>query len=172
MFRKSLFLFTIPLIALMVSCQSNQQNPNEAKYKNMYAAVLKILDSGDVDKLDAYVNKNSIEHDTDPSITTKTGLEGIKDIFRYYHKIFPDLKTTINSVAVSGDTLLAYITQTGTTSQPFMGMPAGHKMTMNMVDVIVFKDGKMNEHRGFTANTELMEMMPQENMMDQSMDKK
>lgn len=162
MFRQFLSLTLLLTISLCVYGQDMNKGSMEAKYKNMYAAVLKILDSGDVDKLDAYVNKNSIEHDTDPSITTKTGLEGIKDIFRYYHKIFPDLKTTINSVAVSGDTLLAYITQTGTTSQPFMGMPAGHKMTMNMVDVIVFKDGKMNEHRGFTANTELMEMMPQE----------
>lgn len=43
-----------------------------------------------------------------------------------------------------------------------MGMPAGQKMTMDMADVIVFKGGKMNEHWGFTANSDLMQMMPQE----------
>lgn len=162
MFRQILFLTLLLTIPLCVYGQDMNKGSMETKYKNIYAAVLKILDSGNVDKLDAYVNKNTIEHDTDYTITTKTGLEGVKDIFRYYHKIFPDLKTTINSVAVSGDTLLAYITQTGTTSQPFMGMPAGQKMTMDMADVIVFKGGKMNEHWGFTANSDLMQMMPQE----------
>ncbi len=165
MYKYFLFFILLMIISSYVYSQDMKQSPTEAKYKNIYAAVLKILDNGNVDELGNYVDKNTVEHDTDYTITTKTGLEGVKDIFRYYHKIFPDLKTTINSVAVSGDTLLAYISQTGTASQPFMGMPAGQKMTMNMVDLIIFKDGKMNEHMGFTANTDLMEMMQHESMM-------
>jgi predicted ester cyclase len=165
MFKHFVSLILLLTISSFVYGQEMNMGPMEAKYKHIYAAVLKILDNGNVDELDNYVAKNTIEHDTDYTITTKTGLEGVKDIFRYYHNIFPDMKTTINFVAVSGDTLLGYISQTGTTSQPFMGMPAGQKMTMNMVDMIVFKDGKMIEHRGFTANTDLMEMMPHENIM-------
>ena len=165
MYKYFLFFILLMIISSYVYSQDMKQSPTEAKYKNIYAAVLKILDNGNVDELGNYVDKNTVEHDTDYTITTKTGLEGVKDFFRYYHNIFPDMKTTINSVAVSGDTLLAYISQTGTTSQPFMGMPAGQKMTMNMVDLIVFKDGKMNEHMGFTANTDMMEMMQHENMM-------
>ncbi len=165
MFRQFLSLTLLLTISLCVYGQDMNKGSVETKYKNIYAAVLKILDNGNVDELGNYVDKNTVEHDTDYTITTKTGLEGVKDIFRYYHNIFPDMKTTINLVAVSGDTLLAYISQTGTTSQPFMGMPAGQKMTMNMVDLIVFKDGKMIEHRGFTANTDLMEMMQHDSMM-------
>lgn len=165
MYKYFLFFILLMIISSYVYSQDMKQSPTEAKYKNIYAAVLKILDNGNVDELGNYVDKNTVEHDTDYTITTKTGLEGVKDFFRYYHNIFPDMKTTINFVAVSGDTLLGYISQTGTTSQPFMGMPAGQKMTMNMVDLIVFKDGKMIEHRGFTANTDLMEMMQHDSMM-------
>lgn len=165
MYKHFLFFILLMIISSYVYSQDMKQSPTEAKYKNIYAAVLKILDNGNVDELGNYVDKNTVEHDTDYTITTKTGLEGVKDFFRYYHNIFPDMKTTINFVAVSGDTLLAYISQTGTTSQPFMGMPTGQKMTMNMVDLIVFKDGKMIEHRGFTANTDLMEMMQHDSMM-------
>ena len=165
MYKYFLFFILLMIISSYVYSQDMKQSPTEAKYKNIYAAVLKILDNGNVDELGNYVDKNTVEHDTDYTITTKTGLEGVKDFFRYYHNIFPDMKTTINFVAVSGDTLLGYISQTGTTSQPFMGMPTGQKMTMNMVDLIVFKDGKMIEHRGFTANTDLMEMMQHDSMM-------
>ena len=159
MFRKSLFLLAIPLTTLFVSCQSNQQNPMEAKYKDIYRAVINIMDNGNVDGLDEYIAKDAVEHQTDSSITTKTGLEGIKDIFRYYHKIFPDLKSNVHSIAVSGDTLFAYLSQTGTTSEPFMGMPAGQQSTMNSVDMIVFKDNKMQEHWGFMDMNDVTNMM-------------
>jgi len=104
----------------------------------------------------------------DPNITTKTGLEGIKDVFRYYHKIFPDMKTTVHSMAVSGDTLFGYITSTGTSAEPFMGMPAGQQQTMNAVDVVVFEGGKMKEHWGFMDMSDVM-MMMQSNMAGESM---
>jgi predicted ester cyclase len=154
-----LFLLAIPIAVLFVSCQSNQQNEMAAKYKADYRAVINIMDNGNVDGLDAYIAEDAVEHQTDSSITTKTGLEGIKDIFRYYHKIFPDLKTDIHSIAVSGDTLFAYLSQTGTTSEPFMGMPAGQQTTMNSVDLIVFKDNKMQEHWGFIDSNEVTNMM-------------
>jgi predicted ester cyclase len=159
MFRKSVFLLAIPLAVLFVSCQSNQQNEMAAKYKDDYRAVANMMDNGNVDGLDAYIAEDAVEHQVDSSITTKTGLEGIKDIFRFYHKLFPDLKTTIHSIAVSGDTLFAFITQNGTTSEPFMGMPAGQHTTMNSVDLIVFKDNKMQEHWSFIDSNDVKNMM-------------
>ena len=74
-------------------------------------------------------------------------------------------------MAVSGEYLFAYVTFTGTTSEPYMGMPANHKMTMNSIDLIRFKGDKAVEHWGFTANSDLMKMMPQDKMQ-QGMDKK
>jgi predicted ester cyclase len=104
-------------------------------------------------------------------MTDKTGLAGIKEMFKQHHKIFPDMKATIHSIATSGDLLFAYLTFTGTTSEPYMGMPANHKMSMEAVDLIRFKDGKAVEHWGFTSNEDLMKMMSQDEM-SQGMDKK
>jgi predicted SnoaL-like aldol condensation-catalyzing enzyme len=50
-----------------------------------------------------------------------------------------------------------------------MGMPAGHKLTMNSVDIIRFKGDKAVEHWGFTSNTDIMNMMPQDKPMDKEM---
>jgi len=168
MYKKGLILFFISLVVVLISCQSNQHNPMEAKYKAAYIAVNKIMDSGNIEELDAYIAADAIDHQMDPNITTKTGLEGIKDVFRYYHKIFPDMKTTVHSMAVSGDTLFGYLSSTGTASEPFMGMPAGQQQTMNAVDVVVFEGGKMKEHWGFMDMADVM-MMMQSNMAGESM---
>ena len=158
MYKKLLALLLITAVVVLISCKEHH-NPMEAKYKAAYVAVNKILDNGNVDELDAYVAEDAVDHQMDPSITDKTGLAGIKEVFKYYHRIFPDMKTTIYSMAVSGDTLFGYISSTGTTSEPFMGMPAGQKQTMNAVDVLVFEDGKMKDHWGFMDMSDVMKMM-------------
>ena len=158
MYKKLFALLLITTVVIILSCQ-NHHNPNEAKYKAAYVAVNNIMDSGNSDDLDAYIAEDAIDHQMDPSITTKTGLAGIKEVFNYYHNIFPDLKTTVHSMAVSGDTLFGYISSTGTTAQPFMGMPVGTEQTMNAVDVVVFKNDKMVEHWGFMDMGDVMKMM-------------
>lgn len=160
------YLFSL-LLVFSISVLVYSQNMEEAsKYQSIYKGVVGALDKGEVDKLDAYIAPDALDHDIDPSMTKKPGLEGIKEMFKYYHKIFPDMKTTIHSMATSGDLLFAYITMTGTTSEPYMGMPANHKMSMDGVDIIRFKGDKAVEHWGFTANTDIMKMMSQDKMMD------
>jgi len=168
------YLFSLLSFLLMTVLVYSQDNMDmSSKMEANYKSTVNALDKGDVDKLDAYIASDAVDHDIDPSVTKKTGLAGIKEMFTYYHKIFPDMKTTIHSIATSGDMLFAYITFTGTTSEPYMGMPAGHKMTMDSVDLLRFKGDKAVEHWGFTANTDIMKMMPpQDKMMDQGMDKK
>jgi predicted ester cyclase len=164
-------LFFLSLSVLVYS-QSADQVSMDAKYKSMYNDVLNALTSGKTDVLDKYIATDFVEHDPSPTMSDKTGLARIKEDFAAYHKIFPDMKAKVHSVAVDGDYLFAYLTFTGTTSEPYMGMPAGHKMTINSVDVIRFKDDKAVEHWGFTSNEDIMNMMSQEKMMNEGMDKK
>ena len=105
-------------------------------------------------------------------MSKKTDIERIKEDFAAYHKIFPDMKSQVHNIAVDGDYLFAYLTFTGTTSEPYMGMPVNHKTTMNSVDLIRFKGDKVAEHWGFTSNEDIMNMMQQDKMMNQGMDKK
>jgi len=164
-------LFFLSLSVLVYS-QSADQVSMDAKYKSMYNDVLNALTSGKTDVLDKYIATDFVEHDPSPTMSDKTGLARIKEDFAAYHKIFPDMKAKVHSIAVDGDYLFAYLTFTGTTSEPYMGMPAGHKMTMNSVDVIRFKGDKAVEHWGFTSNEDIMNMMSQEKMMNEGMDKK
>lgn len=169
MLKKGLILILVSFVFVFISCQSDQQNQMDQKYKAAYAAINEMMDSGNADGLDAYIAQDAVDHQLDTSITTKTGLEGIKEVFRYYHNIFPDLKTTIHSMAVTGDTLFGYCTSVGTASQPFMGMPAGAQMTLNEVDVVVFKGDKMAEHWGFMDMSDVMQMMQQQQHMMEGM---
>jgi predicted ester cyclase len=169
------YLFSLLLffsISCLVYSQSADQVSMDAKYKSMYNDVLNALTSGKTDVLDKYIATDFIEHDPSPMMSKKSGLARIKEDFAAYHKIFPDMKAKVHSIAVDGDYLFAYLTFTGTTSEPYMGMPANHKMTMNSVDVIRFKGDKAVEHWGFTSNEDIMKMMPQEKMMNEGMDKK
>jgi len=151
-----LLLLVLPLIAVLISCQP--PNPNEAKYKAAFIEVNKIMDSGDLDQLDAYIKTDVIDHQLDPSIT-KTGLDGVKEMFNIYQRVFPDMHTTIHTMAVSGDTLFALATSTGTSTEPYMGMPANQKMSFSYVDIVRFEEGKMAEHWGFVDMAEMMGMM-------------
>lgn len=169
------YLFTLLLFFSVTAFVYTQDMDNvsmDAKYKMIYNEVLNALTTGKTDVLDKYIATDFIEHDPSPVMSTKTGLERIKEDFAAYHKIFPDMKAKVHSIAVSGDMLFAHLTFTGTTSEPAMGMPAGHKMTMNAVDVIRFKGDKAVEHWGFTSNSDIMNMMPQDGSMHGEMDKK
>lgn len=170
---KYLFTFLLFLsVAGFVYTQDMNQATMDTKYKTMYKEVLSALTSGNLDVLEKYISPNFIEHDPSPVMSEKTGLERIKEDFTAYHKIFPDMKAEVHNIAVSGDMLFAYLTFTGTTSEPAMGMPANHKMTMNAIDLIRFEGDKAVEHWGFTANSDIMNMMPQGKPMNEGMDKK
>jgi len=172
----SLLLFLS--VSVIVYSQDMDQMSTDAKYKMIYNEVLNALTSGKMDMLDKYVTSDFIEHDPSPVMSKKSGMERIKEDFATYHKAFPDMKSKVHTMAVDGDYLFVYLTFTGTTAEPYMGMPANHKMTMNQVDLVRFKGNKIAEHWGFISNEDVMKMMPQDNsmghdnMMNQGTDKK
>lgn len=175
------YLFSLLLflsLSVLIYSQDMDQASTGADYKMIYNEVVNILTGGKIDMLDKYMAPDFIEHDPSPAMSKKTGMERIKEDFAAYHKIFPDMKAQVHNIAVTGDYLFAHLTLTGTTAEPYMGMPANHKMTMNQIDLIRFKGDKMAEHWGFTSNEDMMKMMQQDKMMDsdkmmnQGMDKK
>ncbi len=172
MFKKHLSLLVIPFLIVLASCQNNEQSTMDQQRKSAYVEVNRLIDAGEVDGLDPYIIENAVDHQLDPSMTDKTGLAGIKEMLAKYHKAIPDMKTTIHSIAISGDTLFGYYTSTGTTMEPFMGMPANYKMSMSSVDVVRFEGDKMAEHWGFMDMSDVMKMMPKPNMPDESKMKK
>ncbi len=168
-----LVMFILPLLVYgQDKMGQTDQMSMETKYKMGYNEVMNALTTGKTDVLDKYIAPDFIEHDPSPTMSNKTGLERIKEDFAAYHKAFPDMQAQVHTMAVSGDYLFAYLTFTGTTSEPFMGMPANHKMTRNSIDLIRFEGDKAVEHWGFTSNEDIMKMMPQDKMMQEGMNKK
>lgn len=165
------FLFCLSAFAFIYG-QDMDAASMDPDYKMIYNEVLNALTTGKTEALDKYISPDFVEHDPSPMMSNKTGLDRIKEDFAAYHKAFPDMKSKVHSIAVSGDMLFAYLTFTGTTSEPFMGMPAGHKMTMNSVDIVRFKGNMAVEHWGFTSNEDIMKMMQQEKSMQGGMESK
>jgi predicted ester cyclase len=169
MYKYFLSLLMLLIIPLFVYGQDMEQMSKDAKYKEVYNDVLNALTSGNINVLDKYVTSDFIEHDPSPTMTKKTGIDAVKEIFTSYHKIFPDMNAEVHNIAVSGDYLFAYLTFKGTTSEPYMGMPVNQKMTMNQVDLVRFKGDKIAEHWGFISNDDVMKMMSKDKMMDKDM---
>ncbi len=166
MYRYFMSIILLLTISLCVNGQDMSKKPMKAKYKSVYNEALDAMTSGKVDELDKIMTQDMIEHDPSPTMSKKTGIDAVKEVFTYYHKVFPDLKAKVHNTAVSGDYLFAYLTFSGTTSEPYMGMPAGSKIKMNQVDLIRFNGDKIAEHWGFTSNTDMMEMMQKNSSMD------
>lgn len=169
------YLFSLLLffsVSVLVYSQDMDQVSMDTKYKMVYNEVLNALTSGKTDMLDNYLTSNFIEHDPSPTMSNKTGIERVKEDFASYHKAFPDMKSKVHTMAVSGNYLFVYLTFNGTSAEPYMGMPANHKMTMNSIDLIRFEGDKAAEHWGFTSNEDIMKMMSQEKSMQDGMDKK
>lgn len=166
MLKKYFHLILLPLLVIgLSSCQTQMNNAMEAKYKDVAVKVEHLFDNGNVNELDNYITENAVDHQIDTSMSKKPGLAGVKEMFSKMQKIFPDLHTTIHSVAASGDTVFVYATSTGTTSEPFMGMPANTKASWSGVDVMRFEGDKIAEHWGFMDVNEIMKMMQSQQEM-------
>lgn len=155
------------LIVLIISVLTGyaQQTKNmAAKNKEIAAKILKAFDDGNVNAFDGLIAKDVISHSEMPPEIKTTGLESVKEMCKMQKKAFPDIKTTIHTMGVAGDTVMVYYTTTGTNSGPFMGQPASNKkITTEGVDIIRFKNGKAVEHWGVYDNLKMMQqlgMMP------------
>ena len=167
--KKYIFIIVLPLIISLASCQPKMENGMEAHHKAAAAKVIAIFDSGNVDELDVIIAENAVDHQMDTSMSKQTGLAGVKEMFSKFHRIFPDMKTTVHSIAASGDTVFIHSTSVGTTSEPFMGMPANYKHTISGVDVLRFEGDKIVEHWGFVDVNEMMKMMQSQMPSDMPM---
>jgi len=156
-----LFLLSI----LLISCQQqNMTADNSAANKATMLKIFEAFNTGNTDSLGNYVAEDAIDHALDTMITKKQGLAALKELIAAYRSSFPDLKINAKIMAVAGDTLLTYYTFTGTNSGMMMGMPATNKsVSVNGVDIVVFKDGKGVEHWEVSDNLGMMKqlgMMP------------
>lgn len=102
------------------------------------------FNKGNYDALDSLFASSYQEH----QFGLKTTLEGFKQDIQYLRAGFPDLRLTIEDMVADGDKVWVRMTARGTNHGPFMGPPTGKTMTITVMDVCRFENGKIVEHWG------------------------
>ena len=106
------------------------------------------FNAGDLSVADAVTAPDLAEHQ-EFGPDHAPGAEGVRAVISSLRRAFSDFHLQIEDLAVSGDTLWARLTATGTHDGPFMGHPAtGRRMRATVFDVIRVADGRMVEHWG------------------------
>ena len=78
----------------------------------------------------------------------KTTLEGLKQDIQYLRAAFPDFHLTIEDSIADGENVWIRMTARGTNLGPCMGPPTGKSITITVMDVCRFANGKIVEHWG------------------------
>ena len=78
----------------------------------------------------------------------KTTLEGLKEDISSLRTGFPDFHLTIEKSIADADTVWILMTAHGTNLGHFMGPPTGKPITITVMDVCRFENGKIAEHWG------------------------
>jgi len=121
-----------------------------------------LINQHDLNAADKYVSPTMIENEAMPA-ELPSGSEGTKAIFTMTFNAFPDFHATIEHLIAEDDKVAAYMRWTGTHEGEFMGIPAtGKPMSISVVDIFRFADGKIVEHWGVT---DMMTMMQQLGVM-------
>ncbi len=102
------------------------------------------FNKGNYAALDALFTPDYKEH----QFSLKTTLEGFKEDIRYLRTGFPDFHLTIEDITANADTVWIRMTARGTNLGPFMGPPTGKPITITVMDVCRFENGKIVEHWG------------------------
>lgn len=75
-------------------------------------------------------------------------LSGLKQDIQFLRTAFPDLHLTIDDMIADHDKVWIRMTACGTNLGPLAGPPTGKAMTITVMDVCRFEDGKIVEHWG------------------------
>lgn len=154
MFRLS-SLFIVLALAIPAAQVHAARNDNAATLQKFYDQA---LNQGQLDKVDEFLAPNFVEHETLPNGATDR--DGVKQFFAMLRTAYPDLKFTVGFMMSDGDKVAAYVTMTGTQKGEFMGFPAsGKPVSVHLVDIIRFSNGKAVEHWGaFDAMTMMQQI--------------
>ena len=114
------------------------------------------FNEGRLSELDKLISADFVEH----QFGAEPGLDGVKSLIQQMRTAFPDLRMTIEDVAISGDKIWARLRCRGTHKGPLMGIPpTGRTIDTTALEVCRARDGKLVEHWGvpdrFAAMTQL-----------------
>src|SRR5258706_9518769 len=156
---KKIIVLTILFVAVFAKISTAQ---DADKFKATADKVYGAFNSGNLNELDKYFDKNYNEHNLPPGIN-KTGAEGLKEAIGSYRSAFPDINFTIVDWAYDPAKMKGalLIKMTGTNTGMFMGMPAtNRKIEIMGIDYVSLNsDGKVSEHWGYSDDMGMMQQL-------------
>jgi steroid delta-isomerase-like uncharacterized protein len=102
------------------------------------------FNQGNYAALDALFASDYQEH----QFGLKTTLQGFKEDIQYLRAASPDLHLTIEDCIADADKVWIRMTARGTNLGPFIGPPTGKSITITVMDICRFADGRIVEHWG------------------------
>src|SRR5438132_8068613 len=91
-----------------------------------------------------------VDHTTQPGTTPDKA--GVRKLYTYMRKAFPDFHAKIHWQIVDGYRVTTYKTYYGTHDGPFLGIaPTHRKIHFESVDVMRVQNGKITDHRSDAA---------------------
>ncbi|MEO5650180.1 MAG: ester cyclase [Ginsengibacter sp.] len=170
--KKLLITTACCALCFFMSCKPGMDETSQAaKNKANSQEIYKAMETGDVSKLDAIIDKDFVDHSGEKGDVK--GIDSLKKMFVQMHNEITGLKVEEIANATDGDYNIALVRMTGTTAKPMMNMPAGTKIDMKSVEVVKVKDGKAIEHWGYMDPKDMMQMMGagMDHKMEEKMDK-
>jgi predicted ester cyclase len=122
--------------------QSNEQEKNKT-------LLLKLIEEGfnkgNLSVVDEIVSSDAKEHQRG----NEDGSEGTKEVIGTLRRWFPDFTMHAEDIASVGDMVWVRFTATGTNLGSVMQRPStGKKMSIDVIDIVRFKNGRIVEHWG------------------------
>lgn len=138
--------------------------------KNLEAshAVTKMFETADFGKLGDYIAADGVDHAGMKGDVK--GVDSIKAELTEMCKSMSDMKNEVVKEMADDDYVMSWAVESGKMNVDGMGMKAGDKYSMNVIEVSKFKDGKATDHWSFISSGDMMKMMPQQSMDNKMMD--
>ena len=118
-----------------------------------------IWEEGRLDRIDAYIAEDLIDHIEDPTLEG-AGRERYRATALRMRTAFPDFRNPLDHVVAEGDIAVSYGRNVGTNTGEFMGMPpTGKTIDVLSVGILRFKDGQAVERWGFSDSLAMMQQL-------------
>jgi predicted ester cyclase len=123
-----------------------QRLPNEELVRRV---IDEGFSQGKLEVIDEIFAPDAIEHQFRGLGQPQSGPEGVKAVVSGLRASFPDLRYTIEDLAIDGDKVWVRMVGYGTNLGPYMGQPAtGQSIAIDVIDIVRIKDGRIVEHWG------------------------
>jgi steroid delta-isomerase-like uncharacterized protein len=117
-----------------------------------------VQSTGNFDVFEALFADDFVDHTTQPGTTPDKA--GVRKLYTYMRKAFPDFRAEIHWQLADGDRVTTYKTYYGTHDGPFLGIaPTHRRIHYESVDVMRVQNGKITDHWGVGNLLSLMQQI-------------